>query len=116
MTSSRACRNRAASSRWRSKSPACRKRLSPADRRDPPAVPFDPSIYLRLDAQGSLGSSAAGVAFATSTGDVLEVANYGPGTFRLRVGSDSKPDYGIVEGHPQSCAVSRERAGTWVLN
>jgi alpha-D-xyloside xylohydrolase len=78
-------------------------------------VPFDRSVYLPLDAQGSIGAMASGIAFATSTGDVLEVSAYGPGTFRLRVGPDSKPDYDIVDGHPQPCAVSKVRDATWLL-
>jgi hypothetical protein len=44
---------------------------------------FERSAHLRLDAQGPLEVSAAGVAFATTTGDILEVSSCGPGTFRL---------------------------------
>ena len=72
------------------------RRMSRAPRR--PRMPFDAAAYLRLDAQQSLGASPSGIAFATSTGDVLEVSCYGPGVFRLRVGPDTRPDYGIVVG------------------
>ena len=34
---------------------------------------LDPAAYLRLDAPHSLGATAAGASFATSTGDILEV-------------------------------------------
>ena len=68
-------------------------RVRRADRETPPitAVPFDPSAHLPLDAQESLGASASGIAFATSTGDILEVSTYGPGIFRLRVGPTTRP-------------------------
>jgi len=76
---------------------------------------FDPSEYLPLDAQGSLGTSASGIAFATSTGDVLELSSYGPGIFRLRAGPDTNPDYGIVLGRAQPCTVEAPQPGTWML-
>ena len=75
-----------------------------------PAVPFDPSVYLPLDAQGSLGASASGIAFATSTGDILELTSCGPGVFRVRAGPDNRPDYGIVQGHAQACTVTQPAA------
>jgi len=78
-------------------------------------VPIDPSVYLPLDAQGSLGATASGVAFATSTGDILELASYGPGIFRVRAGPDTRPDYGIVQGHAQACTVTQPGAGVWAL-
>jgi alpha-D-xyloside xylohydrolase len=78
-------------------------------------VPFDPSVHLPLDAQGSLGASASGIAFATSTGDILEISSYGPGVFRLRAGPANRPDYGIVTGRAQACTVTCPRPGTWVL-
>jgi alpha-D-xyloside xylohydrolase len=77
---------------------------------------FDPTAYLRIDAQGSLGASASGVALATSTGDVLEVSSYGRGVFRLRIGPQTRPDYGIVETRAQPCTVAKTPAGTWVLS
>src|SRR5438093_6459081 len=97
--------------------PDCRNRHSQDNHTTQPsaAVPFDSSVYLPLDAQGSLGASASGIAFATSTGDILEVSSYGPGIFRLRAGSRSKPDYGLVEGHVQACTVGTPRPGTWTL-
>src|SRR5436190_1775744 len=58
---------------------------------------FDCNAYLRLAAPDSLGATMSGMAFATSTGDFLEVSCYGPGIFRLRVGADTKPVYGLGE-------------------
>ena len=71
---------------------------------------FDPTAFLRLDAPQSLGASASGASFATSTGDILEVSCYGPGVFRLRVGPNTKPDYGLVLGRTQGVH-RRARAG-----
>jgi len=68
-------------------------------------VAFDSDAYLRLDAPSSLGASMSGIAFATSTGDLLELSCHGPGIFRLRVGPDTKPDYGIVQTHAKTCSV-----------
>ena len=62
---------------------------------------FDATAFLRLDALQSLGASASGASFATSTGDILEVSCYGPGVFRLRVGPSTRPDYGLVVGRDQ---------------
>jgi hypothetical protein len=59
---------------------------------------LDPTAYLRLEAPHSLGTSASGASFATSSGDILEVTSYGPGLFRLRIGPTTRPDYGIVTG------------------
>ena len=67
---------------------------------------FDATAFLRLDAPGSLGTSAAGASFATSTGDILEATCYGPGVFRLRVGPDTRPDYGLVQGRRKACTVT----------
>ncbi len=86
-----------------------------ANARPSPAVLPDPAVSLPLDAQGSLGASASGIAFATSTGDVLEVASYGPGVFRVRAGPDTLPDYGIARGQPQACAVTSSGPATWTL-
>ena len=43
---------------------------------------LDPTAYFRLTAPNSLGTSASGAEFATSTGDVLGVACFGAGIFR----------------------------------
>ena len=67
---------------------------------------FDTTAFLRLDAPGSLGTSAAGASFATSTGDILEASCYGPGVFRLRVGPNTRPDYGLVQGRGKACTVT----------
>jgi alpha-D-xyloside xylohydrolase len=74
---------------------------------------FDSSAYIRLNAPNSLGTSASGAAFATSTGDVLEISSYGAGTFRLRVGPNTRPDYGLIVGRAQRCEVSQPDSGTW---
>jgi alpha-D-xyloside xylohydrolase len=67
---------------------------------------FDTTAFLRLDAPGSLGTSAAGASFATSTGDILEASCFGPGVFRLRVGPNTRPDYGLVQGRGKACKVT----------
>lgn len=74
---------------------------------------LDPTAYIRLTAPNSLGSSASGAAFATSTGDVLEVACFGAGVFRMRIGANTKPDYGLVVGRAQRCEVAQPEPGVW---
>src|SRR5215470_318356 len=76
-------------------------------------MPFDPASYIRLSAPNSLGLSASGGAFATSTGDVFEVACYGPGAFRIRVGPNTKPDYGFILGRAQRCEAEQTDPGAW---
>ncbi|MEP7208842.1 MAG: TIM-barrel domain-containing protein [Casimicrobiaceae bacterium] len=71
-------------------------------------MPFDASSYLRLDAPHCVGTSAVGATFATSSGDLLEVSTYGPGVFRLRVGPQTRPDYGLLVGKSKSCEVTQE--------
>jgi len=78
-------------------------------------VHFDPSAFLPLDGQGSLGATASGVAFATTTGDVLEVSSYGSGIFRVRAGPATRPDYGILRAPAQPCTVAQIRPGVWML-
>ena len=74
---------------------------------------LDPTTYLRLETPQSLGTSAGGASFATSTGDILEVTSYGPGVFRLRFGPRTRPDYGIVVGRAKACSVTREGTDAW---
>ena len=76
---------------------------------------FDPAAFLRLDSPQSLGASVSGASFATSTGDVLEVSCYGPGVFRLRVGPNTKPDYGLVQGRAKPCTVAHEHDGRYTF-
>ena len=80
------------------------------------AIFIDPAAYLRIDALQAFGTSASGASFATSTGDILEVSCYGPGIFRVRLGPNTRPDYGIVVGRAKPCAVehARDRATTFV--
>jgi alpha-D-xyloside xylohydrolase len=73
---------------------------------------FDASSFLRLDSPQSLGSTASGASFATSTGDILDVSCYGPGVFRLRAGPKTRPDYGIIEGRTKACVTALED-GVW---
>src|SRR2546421_2930893 len=65
---------------------------------DPISMQLDPPPYLRLTAPNCLGTSASGAAFATSTGDVLEITCFGAGIFLMRVGPNTKPAYGLVTG------------------
>src|SRR5258708_36340416 len=68
---------------------------------------LDATAYFRLTASNSLGTSASGAEFATSTGDVLAVACFGAGIFRIRVGASTKPDYGLVVARAQRCEVTQ---------
>ena len=74
---------------------------------------LDTTAYIRVSAPDSLGMSASGGAFATSTGDVLEVGCFGPGVFRLRIGANTKPDYGLVVGRAQRCDTAQPDPGVW---
>jgi alpha-D-xyloside xylohydrolase len=76
---------------------------------------LDPSNYLRLDVPHSLGATAAGAAFATSSGDILDVECFGEGMFRLRMGPNTRPDYGIVVGRAKECVVAQRLPGTWTF-
>jgi len=69
---------------------------------------LDPTAYLRIEAQQSLGTSASGASFATSTGDIVEIASFGPGVFRVRMGPRTLPDYGIVVGRAKACSTENE--------
>ncbi|MEO8755228.1 MAG: alpha-xylosidase, partial [Casimicrobiaceae bacterium] len=76
---------------------------------------LDPTAYLRLEVEGSLGATATGASFATSTGDMLEVTAYGGGTFRLRLGPNTRPDYGLIQGRAQACTVAQPEPGVWTF-
>ncbi len=76
---------------------------------------LDPAAYLRLEALNALGSTSTGVSFATSTGDLLEITAYGGGTFRLRLGPNARPDYGLVVGRAKPCTVAQPAAGMWTI-
>jgi alpha-D-xyloside xylohydrolase len=76
---------------------------------------IDPAHYLRLDVPTSLGPTASGATFATSSGDILDVECFGDGTFRLRVGPNTRPDYGIVVGRAKSCVVEQKAPGAWTF-
>ncbi len=78
-------------------------------------VHFDAAAFLRLDSPQRLGTSASGAAFATSTGDILEISCYGPGTFRLRAGPNTKPDYGLALGRTKACTVTQGEDGRWMF-
>src|SRR5512137_574701 len=74
---------------------------------------FDFQSFIRLDEPQSLGATASGAAFATSTGDVIEVTCYGPGVFRVRAGPNTLPDYGLVVGRAKACETRRGEDGGW---
>jgi alpha-D-xyloside xylohydrolase len=76
---------------------------------------LEPADYLRLDVPHSLGATAAGASFATSSGDILDVECFGPGAFRLRLGPNTRPDYGILAGRPKGCAVTQRAPGAWTF-
>ena len=73
------------------------------------AILIDPAAYLRIDSLQAFGTSASSISYATSTGDILEVSSFGPGIFRMRLGPNTKPDYGIVVGRAKPCTVTHER-------
>ena len=76
---------------------------------------LDRGDYLQIDASGGLGASASGASFATSTGDILEIGCFGPGIFRLRIGPDTRPDYGLIAARAQRCEVTQPSRGTWLF-
>jgi len=76
---------------------------------------FETPAFIALDALQSVGTSATGAAFATSTGDIFEVSCHGPGVFRLRAGPNTKPDYGLVVSRAKPCAVAKGADGTWTF-
>jgi alpha-D-xyloside xylohydrolase len=76
---------------------------------------FDPSSYLRLDVEGSLGATGTGASFATSTGDMLDVAAHANGAFRVRLGPHTRPDYGILVGRTRACTTDQTGPGTWTF-
>ena len=80
------------------------------------AIFIDPAAYLRIESLQAFGTAASGASFATSTGDILEVSCYGPGIFRVRLGPNTLPDYGIVVGRTKPCSVAhaRDRVSTFV--
>ncbi|HVO88554.1 MAG TPA: TIM-barrel domain-containing protein [Casimicrobiaceae bacterium] len=74
---------------------------------------LDPSAYLRIEAPHSLGTSASGASFATSSGDILEVMSFGAGIFRLRMGPHTRPDYGILTARTKPCQSEQTGVGAW---
>ncbi len=76
---------------------------------------FDSQSFLRLDEPQSLGATASGAAFATTTGDIVEVTCYGPGVFRVRAGPNARPDYGLVVGRAKACETRRGEDGRWTF-
>ena len=77
---------------------------------------LDRDDYLQIDASSGLGASASGASFATSTGDILEIGSFGPGIFRLRVGPNTRPDYGLIMARAQRCEVAQPAQGTWLFS
>jgi len=78
-----------------------------------PRTQFDTTAYIRVDASSSLGTSVSGASFATTTGDILEIGSFGPGVLRIRVGPNTRPDYGLVVARAQRCEVAQPSAGIW---
>jgi alpha-D-xyloside xylohydrolase len=73
---------------------------------------LDPAGYLRLEIEGSLGATSTGASFATSTGDVVEVTAHG-GAFRVRLGPNTRPDYGLLVGRARACTTSQPGPQLW---
>jgi len=78
-------------------------------------MPLDLSGFVRIDTSSSLGASASGASFATNTGDILEVSCFGNGVFRLRVGPNTRPDYGLLVARAQRCDVAQPAPGVWTF-
>ena len=79
------------------------------------AMRLDSAAYIRIELANGLGASPSGAAFATNTGDVLELTCYGVGVYRLRVGANTRADYGLLEARAQRCDVSASGSGTWTF-
>src|SRR5450631_3533372 len=77
---------------------------------------LDSTAFIRLDAPNSLGATASGASFATNTGDILEVACFGAGIFRLRVGPNTRPGYGLILSRAQRCDVAQPAPGAWTFS
>lgn len=76
---------------------------------------FDPSAYTPIEALSLLDKTATGVAFATNTGDILEITSYGEGIVRPRIGPMVKPDYGLITARGQRCEIATASPGVWTL-
>lgn len=76
---------------------------------------LDPSAYLRLEIEGSLGATSTGASFATSTGDILEVTAHAGGAFRVRLGPNTRPDYGLLVGRARACTTSQPGPRLWAF-
>ena len=76
---------------------------------------IDFTAFQRIDAPNSLGSTGTGASFATSTGDVLEVGCFGSGVFRIRLGPNTRPDYGLVVGRLKPCTVAQVAPDRWTF-
>jgi alpha-D-xyloside xylohydrolase len=76
---------------------------------------LDPAAYLRLEIEGSLGATSTGASFATSTGDILEVTAHAGGAFRLRLGPNTRPDYGLLVGRARACTTSQPGPRLWTF-
>jgi alpha-D-xyloside xylohydrolase len=74
---------------------------------------LDPAAYLRLEVEGSLGATSTGASFATSTGDILEVTAHAGGAFRIRLGPNTRPDYGLLVGRARACTTSQPGPRLW---
>ncbi|HVE51511.1 MAG TPA: TIM-barrel domain-containing protein, partial [Casimicrobiaceae bacterium] len=68
---------------------------------------FNPTNYQRIENPRRIDTSASGASFATSTGDIVEASAYGPGVFRIRIGPNARPDYGIVVAKAKPCEVTQ---------
>ena len=76
---------------------------------------LDPAAYLRLEIEGSLGATSTGASFATSTGDMLEVTAHAGGAFRMRLGPNTRPDYGLLVGRARACTTSQPGPRLWTF-
>ncbi len=76
---------------------------------------FDGNAYERLQGLGFVAQREDGLALATDGGDPVEVACFGEGVFRLRVGPRINPDYGLIVGEPSRANFVPDMQGGWIV-
>ena len=75
---------------------------------------LDPTAYIRLNAPQQPRHVGVGRRVRDQHRATCSKSRaYGPGVFRLRVGANTKPDYGLVVGHAQRCDVAQPEPGVW---
>ena len=84
---------------------------SPADPDREHAMHFDPTAFLRLDAPQASARRRPARRSRRRPATSSRCRCYGPGVFRLRVGPNTRPDYGLVVGRVKACTVAQPATG-----